>query len=240
MNFLNLVNDVAQRLNEVELTSTTFSTATGSYSNMKQAVNSAIQFINQDNFQWPFNYVSQEDTLVAGTARYAFQTNAKWVDINSFRIKRDNTLGNETKRLYILDYEQYLDHAVDDEYNTTDTGIRSIPATVSQAPNQEYVLNPVPDKAYTVEYEYYTRATDLDLHSDEPTLPDDFKHIVTDGAMYYAHLFNSDYEAADRAFVKFERGIDNMRKVYSNRYEYVRDTRVLRNTSRLNPERVSN
>lgn len=227
MNFLNLVNDVAQRLNEVELTSSNFANAAGVYGNMKQAVNASIQFINQDAFQWPFNFVSYEDTLIPGNARYSYQTNAKWVDFNSFRIKRDATLGNETQRLLILDYEQYLDRKIDDEYNTSNTGIRSLPRTVSQSPNQEYVLNPVPDKAYTLEYEYYTKAVDLVLFDDEPTLPADFRHIVVDGAMYYAHLFNSDYEAADRAFNKFERGIKNMRKNYSNRYEYVRDMRII-------------
>jgi hypothetical protein len=240
MNYLNLVNDVAQRLNEVELTSSNFASASGVYGNMKQAVNSSIQFINQDNFQWPFNFVSYEETLVAGTARYAYQSNAKWVDFHTFRIKRDNTLGNDTRKLNQLDYEQYLEHSVDDEYNTTDTGIRSIPEVVSQAPNREFVLNPVPDKAYTLEYEYYTKAVDLVAFDDEPTLPADFRHIIVDGAMYYCHLFNSDYEAADRMFQKLERGILNMRKNYSNRYEYVRDTRVVRNSTKLNPQRVSN
>lgn len=231
MNFLNLVNDVAQRLNEVELTSSNFASAAGVYGNMKQSVNAAIQFINQDAFQWPFNFVSYEETLVAGQARYGYQSDAKWVDFNSFRIKRDNTIGNETQRLRLLDYEQYLDRMIDDEYNTTNTGIRSLPRLVSQTPNQEFVLNPVPDEAYTLEYEYYTKAVDLVAFDDEPTLPADFRHVIVDGAMYYNHLFRSDYEAADRAFSKFERGIKNMRKNYSNRYEYVRDTRILRATN---------
>lgn len=239
LTFLDLVNDLAQRTNQVELTSNNFSSTTGVYSNMKQAVNASIQFINQDAFQWPFNFVSQETTLTAGTARYSYESNAKWVDFNSFRIKRDDTLGNTTQRLRMLDYEVYLDRHVDDEYNTSSTGIRAIPRTISQTPNQEFTLNPVPDKAYVLEYEYYTKAVDLSAATDSPTLPDDFRHVIVDGAMYYSHLFMSDYEAADRAFSKFERGIKNMRKNYSNRYEYVRDTRILRDVSRSIPQRVS-
>ncbi len=239
MNFLELTNDLAQRLNEVELTSSNFSSVVGVYSAMKQSVNSSIQFINQDVFQWPFNFVSYEETLTVGTARYAYQTDAKWVDFNSFRIKRDAALGNTTRRLAMLDYEVYLDSKIDDEYNTTNTGIRSIPRTITQTPNQEYTVNPVPDKAYILEYEYYQKAVDLVAYDDVPTLPDDFRHVVTDGAMYYNHMFRSDYEAADRSLSKLQQGVKNMRKNYSNRYEYVRDTRVMRNVSTPYFTRVS-
>lgn len=226
-NYLGLTNDVAQRLNEVELTSGNFASASGVYGSMKQSVNSAVQYINQDTFQWPFNFVSYEETLADGTARYAYQSDAKWVDFNSFRIKRNDTFNNETRKLILLDYEQYLHHKVDDEYNS-DTGIRALPRTVSQAPNQEFVLNPVPDEAYVLVYEYYRKAVDMVDATDTPSVPEDFRHVIVDGAMYYNHLFRSDYEAADRAFAKFETGIGNMRKNYANRYEYLRDTRILR------------
>jgi len=41
--YLGLVNDVNRRLNEVELTSSNFAAATGEYSMIKDAVNSAIR-----------------------------------------------------------------------------------------------------------------------------------------------------------------------------------------------------
>ena len=84
--FLGLVNDVNRRLNEVELTSSNFSSATGFYSQIKDSVNSSIRYINQSEFKWPFNHNTQEDTLTPGTVRYAFQANAKSVDMDSFRI----------------------------------------------------------------------------------------------------------------------------------------------------------
>lgn len=240
MNFLSLVNDMAARLNEVPLDSTNFATTGAHYTNMKNAVNAAIQHINQDNFEWPFYFVSYEETLVPGQARYPYQTGTKWANFNTFRLKRDDSLNVETKRLMEMDYEQYLDHCIDDEYNT-DTSIREVPLRVSRAPNEEYVLSPVPDKAYTVVYEYYSKAVDLVDFDDTTPLPDDFRHIIVDGAMYYKHIFNSDYEAADRTFAKFNEGLKNMRKNYSNRYEYVRDTRIMRNNySYLNPTRISN
>ena len=44
-NFLDLVNVVCKRLNEEELTSTNFSSATGFYSQIKDSVNASIRDI---------------------------------------------------------------------------------------------------------------------------------------------------------------------------------------------------
>ena len=190
-------------------------------------MNNAIRFINQDAFQWPFNFTEQEDTLTAGDNRYDFPATAKSVDFNTFRIKRNATFGNETSRLKLLDYEQYLDRFVDDEYNTTDTSIRQLPTHVSHAPGQQYIVYPVPDQAYELVYEFYALPTDLSAYDDIPSIPVAFRHIIVDGAMYYVYHFRGDIETGDRIFVKFQEGIANMRKNYVNRYEYVRDTRVL-------------
>ena len=48
--FLGLVNDVNHRLNEVALTSANFAAATGYYSIAKDAVNSAVRHIQQEEF----------------------------------------------------------------------------------------------------------------------------------------------------------------------------------------------
>jgi len=230
-NYLGLVNDICGRVNETPLTSSNFASAAAFYSTAKEAVNSSIRFINQDAFQWPFNYVEQEDTLTAGVLRYSYPTNAKLINFDTFRIKRDATFGNETSRLHVMDYEEYLDKFVDDEYNTSDTSIRSIPKYVARAPGNEFIVYPAPDQAYDLVYEYYSLPVDLNLYSDVPSTPKAYRHIIVDGAMYYVYFFRGDTETADRLFVKFKEGIANMRAIYQNRYEYVRDTRVDNGTS---------
>lgn len=227
-NFLSLVNDINQRTNEVPLNSTNFFTAAGFYSTAKQAVNTAINQINHDTFQWPFNYILNEETLTAGTNRYTYPYDAKWVDFNTFRIKRDATFGNETQILSQMDYEQYLRHYIDDEYNTSDTSIREIPKYVARSPAQEFILHPVPDKDYELAYEYYVLPVELELHTDVPTVPSQFRHVIVDGAMYYVYQFRNDLENSQFMFSKFNEGLVNMRKIYQNRYEYMRDTRVHR------------
>ena len=222
-NFLGLVNDVNRRLNEVELTQANFGSAVGFYATAKDAVNSSIREINQTQFEWPFNHTTQEDTLVPGQVRYSFQSDAKTLDMDSFRIKRDDTLGNDTVKLKLISYEEYLDKYLDYEYNTS-TGIRTLPKYVFRTPSLSYGLVPPPDKAYTVAYEYYTNPASLSLYSDVPTIPEEFRYVIVEGAMVYAHNFRGDNESAELSRRAFQDGIKSLRSIYVNRYEYLRST----------------
>lgn len=225
-NFLGLVNDVCGRVNETPLTAASFASANGFYTTAKEAVSSSIRFINQHEFEWPFNHVKDELTLTPGTIRYSYPVNAKTVDLETFRIVRDNTLGNETVSLVQIDYEEYLARYLDDEYNTSDTGIRGIPTKFFRAPDLTFGVHPAPDKAYKLIYEYYNLPVDLSLYTDVPSIPVSFRHVIVDGAMYYVYFFRGDIETADRLYQKFQDGIKNMRTLYINRYNYIRDTRL--------------
>ena len=169
--YLGLVNDVNKRLNEVELTSSNFATVTGFYSAAKDAVNASLRYINQHAFEWPFNHVEHEDVLTAGEIRYGYPTDAKTVDFDSFRIKRSSTFNNETQKLRIIAYEEYLEKYIDDEYNTSNTGIRTIPRLVFRTPNQGFGVYPSPDNAYELVYEYYRLPVDLISATDVPSIP---------------------------------------------------------------------
>ena len=127
-NFLELVNEINRRLNEVELNTTTFPTATGFYQTAKDAVNSAIRHINHEEYNWPWNHREEEETLTAGIARYPYPEDVKLINMNSFRIKKNTTLNVDTRKLTIMDYQEYLDNHVDTEYNNNTT-IRSTPVS---------------------------------------------------------------------------------------------------------------
>lgn len=226
--FLSLVNRVNRKVNEVELTSSNFASADGFYSTAKDAVNDAISRINQQDFMWPFNHTTYNETLVAGTNRYNFQSDAKYVHFDSFRVRRNASFNNETSYLRQMDYEHYLQNYVDDEYKVT-TGHRDLPKYVAKRPDSGYVIYPVPDEAYTLTYEYYVLPTELSAYDDTTTVPSQFDHIIQDGAMVYVYDFRGDTETSDRVNVRFNEKLDDMRKIYINRYEYLRDTRVIRN-----------
>jgi len=222
-NYLELVNEVNRRLNEVELTSSNFANATGQYGQIKDAVNAAIRHINHEEFNWPWNHVEEEEILTAGTVRYGYPYDAQNIDMDSFRIKKDDTLAVQTTRLKSIDYKEYLDKYVDYEYNNS-TGIRNVPTMVSRAPNQEFILVPPPKAAYELVYEYYRNPVDLQLYNDVPTIPQEFRHIIVDGSMYYAYSFRGDAQLATVSDSRFREGIKYMRTLYINSYDYVRST----------------
>ena len=223
--YISLVNDINRRLNEVELTSSNFITATGYYSFAKDAVNASIRHINQEEFEWPWNHVEETEVLVAGEVRYSMPYDAKTANMNTFRIKRNADLNVETVKLKILSYEEYLDKYADSEYNSS-TNNRSTPTHVVRAPSRELIFYPTPDRAYEVVYEYYALGYDLESATDVPNLPEQYRYVIIDGAMYYVYQFRGDMQAAQLALQKFEQGIKQLRSLHINRTEYLRDTRV--------------
>ena len=223
--YLGLVNDINRRLNEVVLNSGNFAGATGFYSFAKEAVNNAIFHINQEEFEWPWNHTVNNSTLTAGSMRYAYPSNVKTINLNTFRIQRNDSLNVETVRLKNITYEEFLDKYADSEYNT-DTSQRGVPQFIARTPSRELVLYPTPDKAYTLTYEYFTTPTPLDAATDVPTLPSQYRHVIVDGAMYYAYTFRGDTQNASLSLQKFEQGLKNLRSIYINRTDYIRDRRV--------------
>jgi len=221
-NFLSLVNDVALRLNETQLTSGNFSTAKGFYPTIKEAVNSSIRHINQAHFFWPYNHNVEEETLVAGVSRYSLPYNSKYTDFGSFRVKRNDDLNiNRGKRLRQLTYSEYLDSYIDQEYET-DVTRGGTPNNVVRTPDEEYIIVPMPDQAYEIEFEFYMEPVDLELSTDIPTVPDRFRHVIVDGAMYYAYMFRDNIEMANLSQSKFENGIKQMRTQLVNENVYFR------------------
>jgi hypothetical protein len=223
--FIGLTNDVNNRLNEVELTSANFPTATGYFSFAKDAVNAAIRHINQEEFQWPWNHVEDSEILDPGTVRYSYPNDAKTIDMNSFRIKRDDSLNVGTVKLKVMSYEEWLEKYADSEYNTG-TNNRSTPTHIVRTPNRELICYPNPDKQYELVYEYYRTGYDLEIATDVPSLPEQYRFCIIDGAMYYVYQFRGDTQMADISNQKFQAGIKHLRSLNINRMNYLRDTRV--------------
>jgi len=226
--FLELVNEVNRRLNEVELTASNFALSSGFYAHAKDAVNASIRYINQSEFEWPFNHNLQTLTLTANQSRYPFPADCKVINFDSFRIREDATIGNATTKLSSITYEEYLDKYVGQEYNSTSG--QGVPVKVVQAPSLEFILTPEPDKAYELIYEYYNFSADLVLNTDTAIIPDRFKHVITDGAMHYAYLFRGNTQDALVAKEKFDEGIKHMRSMLINRTRYVRSYMIPQNT----------
>ena len=131
--YLSLTNSEIARLNEVQLTSANFSSARGIQVQAQNAVNESVRYINQREFNYPFNHATETKTLTAGVVRYSLPTSTKTVDYNTFRIVKDSDLGNSGGRLAILDYNDYVNSYItqEDEINST-TAAEAIDASETE------------------------------------------------------------------------------------------------------------
>ena len=119
--YLSLTNSVIARLNEVQLTSSNFSSARGIQIQAQNAINESVRYINQREFNYPFNHATATKTLTAGVVRYSLPTSTKTVDYSTFRLIKDSDLGTSGGRLSILDYNDYVNSYItqEDEINST-------------------------------------------------------------------------------------------------------------------------
>jgi hypothetical protein len=221
-NYLELVNDVNRRLNEVPLTSSNFASATGYYADVKGYVNSALNRINREEFEWPFNHHTFTQTMTVNQSKYPYQSDAKSVAFDTFRLKGDDTLNVTSKKLRIMDYEEYLNTYSDYEFNPADYA--DSPQYIIRNRDLSFTIAPPPDQLYEVVYEYYKLPIDLTDWDDVPTVPEQFRWVILEGAMYHAYMFRGAIEEAAVSNQLFQAGLKDMRKLYINRTEYARST----------------
>ena len=108
LTFLTLTNSVITRMNEVVLTSSSFTNARGIQVQCKNAVNEAIRYINQRDFGYPFNHASETKTLTPGVVRYSVPTSTKYIDYNTARIKKNLNVNASGNNLAKLNYNEYI------------------------------------------------------------------------------------------------------------------------------------
>lgn len=93
-NYLQLTNRVLNELNEVELTSSNFGSSRGVQTMVKNVVNKSIHDIYNAEVEWAYLYKSKEQSTTAGTRLYAYPSDARKLNFNSFVLTPQNLITN--------------------------------------------------------------------------------------------------------------------------------------------------
>lgn len=214
--FLTLVNLALGRINEVQLTSATFASASGPQLVMQSAVNATIFDISRRYQQWPFNYGQKTFNTIASTTssiqnEYTPATGVTIIKWNTFGIQRNDaaTPPIVASTMTELDYNLWAQRVRPQDLQLS-TGDFSTPTYVIKGDDGNIILSPPPDTIYTVYYDAWSDPTALAAYSDVCVVPDKYNYVLIDGALYYGYDFRSDTAAQDRAKKKFDDGVNEM------------------------------
>lgn len=233
--YVQLVNELLRRINEVSLDTAGegFSGVRGVQALAKDSVNNSIREILQYNQEWPFTLTTYTETMVAGTGSYSFPSDFSDVDWDSFYLKKLTSADNAPGKLPIVTYTNYL-RSFRDKEETSGSGGYSVPQVVYMTNNTKFGVTPIPDDEYEIEYNYFTFPADMVLFNDTTIIPDRFRYVIIDGAMMYMMRFRGNDQQGEIHKAKFEKGIDDMRRLLLDEQRSVTSTVILRNSAGSN------
>lgn len=231
--YISLTNELLRRLNEVplDIAGDGFDTVRNVQALAKDAINNAIRNILQTGQEWPFLKTTYVQTLIAGTRQYDFPADFASVDWDTFYIKQLDSTNNSPGFIPTISFEEYTQkyRGFDDQADEG-SGI-SVPQRVYQTYGSKFGVTPVPDKAYEIEYVYWSFPANLTLYDDNCVIPDRFSHVIIDGAMMYLMRFRSNDQSAAIHQQNFNEGIRSMRRILMDDPLDIRSTVLHKNKS---------
>ena len=233
--YLTLTNEVLREINEVQLTSGTFSGAIGIQAFVKEAINRSIFDIANEEPQLPFFaaaasggtdpfYGNVTVASVAGQRWYTLKadsssitTDYASIDWDDFYITTISVSGESApyvsrglKYINLTDWRRYLRDS--ENADDADTQNYGEPRYVIRSPDhRKFGLSPIPDKVYNVHFYAYTIPTALSAHSDAMVLPDQYGPVITAKTRYYVHQFKEQLQQASFAMDDYKKGMRNMK-----------------------------
>ena len=223
MDYLALSNRVLHSLNEVELTANNFANSKGIQTAVKEFINRSINDIYTAELEWPFLHTDGTITTVAGTAEYALVSGFKSVDVDTVYLIETST---DVKELPYIPYDQFTNQFRERDLDPTTTDNRAKPEYCYLTQDDKIGFTPIPDKAYTVYYEYWATHTDLSSSTDTPVLPTRYHDVIVARSEYYVHQLRADLQAATLKHNEYEARIGRMRVDLINKPDYMRSTSI--------------
>jgi len=249
--FLDLTNELLRELNEVTLTSSTFSDAVGVQQHVKDSLNRAYFDIINEEPQWPFLSVSDSGgtdpmygnvylETVAGTRWYELKpasssitTDYGAVDWDHFYLTTVGVSGEtapyDDGNLRFMTLENWKDfRQTSENLDDADTQSYGKPNAMIRSPDgRKFGLSPIPDKVYRVWYFAWNLPTRLSAHGDVIVFPDVYATVLMARARYYIWQFKDNPQAAAFAQDDYKKGLRSMRSnLMSPAPMYISDDRM--------------
>ena len=209
MNFLSLVNRARVECG-VSSASTPLVTAlnlSGEAARMASWVNSAWVDIQTAKDDWEF---MRMDFVFNTTAQQQIYTPTQAGIGTTFgNWKRDSfrcsSVGQGYKDEQLMNYMEYATFRNLFEYGNMRTTYAR-PVVVSVIPNKSLGLGSIPDQAYVIAGEYYTKPIEFSSDIDTPSLPERFHMMI----VYRAMIFYGGYEAAGEVMARGQKEFDRL------------------------------
>ena len=234
--FLELTNELLRELNEVVLTSSTFSSAVGIQAHAKDCINRSYLDIVNEEPQWTFlatgesgatdpMYGNVSVDTVAGTRWYELKAASSSIindygsiDWDNFYLTTVGVSGESapyvSKNLRFVTIEKWKDfRRARENADDADQAVGGEPNIVIRSPDsRKFGLSPIPDKVYKVWFFAFDLPTQLSAHSDAIVFPDLYKTVILSKARYYTHQFKDNPQMAAFALEDYKKGLKSMRE----------------------------
>ena len=244
--YLDLCNTIIRELNEVELTSTTFTSALGIQKFVKDTINRAYFDICNAEDKW--NFLSVGDPLndyygnavietVAGTRWYDLQSaqtllnQYSFIDYDNIVLTEEGVSGKtapfEVFKLQPLSLSNWQRlYGVQEAKDKSDTQSYGIPRRVIRGPaNDKIGFSPIPDGVYKIYFYAYAQPTELTASTDTVVFPKQYTSVLLARARYYVHQFKDNMSQAQLSEVEFQKGLRTMREQLLEPFPVVMDDR---------------
>lgn len=233
--YLDLTNELLRELNEVTLTTATFSGAVGVQQHVKDSINRAYFDIINEEPQWPFLSVADSGTTdpmygnvyvetVEGTRWYELKesssditTDYSSIDWDNFYLTTVGVSGETTpytsKNLRFLTTEDWKDsRRVSENLDDADSQNYGEPSNIIRSPDsRKFGLSPIPDKVYRVWFYAWNLPTKLTASTDSVVFPEMYTTVLLAKARYYIWQFKDNPQAAAFALDDYKKGLRSMR-----------------------------
>lgn len=193
--FLDLTNLVLRRLNEVQLTTTSFAQARNTQAMAQDAVIAAVAEINSKETQWPWNKQLGTASATNTTNEFAWPTDTTIPNWDSFYIEGVPASAINTEFLKYITQEEFWKYLRDTAKDSTPSGGQQKPKYVYPTVGG-FGVAPMPEQNYTVKYEYYTQPSTMTLQSDVCVIPSAYNYIIVNFALKHYYMYKDNTQQA--------------------------------------------